>query len=68
MKERAVNHVRHGFESPVWMPGRTFWFAGSVVDFTHLIHVNEWVKFFKCGALECAMYRESLALNTTGGR
>jgi hypothetical protein len=42
--EDPVDHVGHGLESPVGVPGGALGLTRGVVHLTHLVHVNEWIK------------------------
>ena len=40
----TVDHVGHGFEPPMWMPGCAFGLTGRVVHRAHLVHMHERIK------------------------
>ena len=45
--EGPVDHVSHGLKASVGMPRCPLRLAGGVVDFTHLVHVDERVKLLE---------------------
>ena len=61
MAELAVNHVGHCFEATVGMPGCSLGFTWRVLNFTHLIEMNEWVEEREVNAGEGAANRESFS-------
>jgi hypothetical protein len=60
--ERAVDHVGHGLETAVRMPGSALRLTGRVVHLAHLVHVDERVEQAQVHAGERAPDREALAL------
>ena len=67
MLEGAVDHVGHGLEAPMGVPGRALGFAGGVLHLAHLVHVDEGVELGDRHAGEGAPYRETFAFETTRG-
>jgi hypothetical protein len=65
--EDPVDHVCHGLEPAVRMPGRALGLAGRVVDLAHLVHVDERVELAEVDASERAPDRESLSLESGRG-
>ena len=65
MQERALDHVGDGLETAVGMPRRALGLAGSVVDLTHLVHVDERVEVGLGDAGEGAANGEALALESS---
>ena len=59
----AVDHVGHGLEAAMRMPGRALRFARSVLHLTHLIHVNEGIQQPLVEPIEGAAHGEPLALD-----
>jgi hypothetical protein len=57
-----VDHVRDGLEAAVGMPGRALGFAGRVLDFAHLVHVNDRVEGGQVDARKRTTHREPLTL------
>ncbi len=65
--ERPVDHVGHGLEAAVRMPGRALRLARGVFDLPHLVHVDERVEVGEIHARERATDREALALEAPRG-
>ena len=63
----AIDHVRHGFEAAVGMPGRALWFTGGVLDRSHLVQVDERVEQRHIDTGERAPNGESLTLEAARG-
>jgi hypothetical protein len=63
VQEGALDHVGHGLEATVGVPRGALRFARSVVDLTHLIHVDKGVEIGRVDAGEGPTYRKPLALN-----
>ena len=66
--ERAVDHVRHGLEPPVRVPGRALRLARRVLHLAHLVQMDERVELCQVDAVERAADREPLALQPGRGR
>jgi hypothetical protein len=64
--EGAVDHVGHGLEAAVGMPGRAPGLARGVVDLTHLVHVDEGIDVGLGHAGEGPAHRKTLALVAGG--
>ena len=62
MLEGAVDHVGHGLEAAVRVPGGALGLARRVLDLAHLVHVDERVEVGQVDAGEGAADREALAL------
>ena len=61
--ERPVDHVRHGLEAPVRVPGGALGLAGGVLDGTHVVEQQERVGERQVHAGERPAYDEALALD-----
>ncbi len=69
VQKRAFDHVGDGLKASVRMPRCALGLAGSVIDFAHLVHVNEGVELRQVDAGEGSPNGKTLALNTPrGGR
>ena len=66
--EDAVEHVGHGLEAAVRVPGRALRLARRVLDLAHLVEVDERVEVLEVGARERAADGETLALEARRGR
>ena len=62
VRELSVDHVGHGFEPAMRMPGRPFGLTWPVVDSPHLIHMDERIERGQRDAREGTMDREAFAL------
>ena len=60
--EGAVDHVGHGLEAPVGMPGRALRLTGRVLDLAHLVHVHEGIETIEGDAGEGPVHREAFPL------
>src|SRR5688572_11386398 len=65
--EGAIDHVGDGLEPAMRMPRRALWFARRVVDFTHLVEVDERVKILERDTGEGAADREPLPFEALRG-
>ena len=68
MGEGAVDHVGHGLEAPVRMPGRPLGLTRCVVDLPHLVHVHEGIELRQAHAGEGPPYGETLPFEAGGRR
>ena len=67
--KRAVDHVGHGLETTVRVPGRALGLAWCVLDLSHLVHMDERVDVGQVDSGERAADRKALALEPVrGGR
>ncbi len=64
MLEDAVDHVGDGLEPAMGMPRRALRFAGRVLDFPHLVEMDERIEVLEVDAGERAPDREPLPLET----
>ncbi len=60
--ERAVDDVRDRLKAPVRVPGRSLGLARRVLDFAHLIEVDERVELAEIHAGERSAHREPVTL------
>src|SRR5205807_2504015 len=58
--EGAVDHVGHGLEPAVRVPGGSLRLARTVLDLTHLVHVNEGIEMALVHSVEGAPNRKAL--------
>ena len=50
MLEGPVDHVGHRLEAPVGMPGGAFGLTRGVLDFAHLVEMDEWIELVEGNA------------------
>jgi hypothetical protein len=62
MLEDAIDHVGDGLKAPVRVPRSPLGLARGIVHFTHLIHVNEWIKGWEIHTRESPAHWEALTL------
>ncbi len=67
MLEDAVDHVRDGLETAVWMPRRALGLAGRVLHLAHLIEMDEWIQVLERDAGECPPNGEALPFHAVRG-
>jgi hypothetical protein len=58
----SVDHVSHGFESAMRMPGGALRLTGRILHLAHLVHVHERIQLRQWHSRESAMHRKTLAL------
>ena len=58
----AVDHVRDGLEASMWVPRRALRLARGVLDFSHLVEVDERVEIGQVDASEGSPDWETLTL------
>ena len=64
VQEGAFHHVGHCFESTVWVPRGSFGLTGTIVNLTHLIHVDEGVEVGDIDSREGSSDWKAFALET----
>ncbi len=69
MLEGAVDHVGHRLETTMGMPGGAFGLSRRILDFTHLVEMDERIELVEGDAGERSPDRKSLAFKSAlGGR
>ena len=66
VQELPVDQIRESLKAAVWVPGCSLGFTGCVFNFTHLVHVNKWIKVALLDHGECAAHRKALTFMALG--
>jgi hypothetical protein len=62
----AIDHIGYGLEAAVGMPWGTLGLAWSVLDFSHLVHMNKWIEIGCAYSGEGAAYWEAFSFVSLG--
>jgi hypothetical protein len=67
MVEGTINDVGHGFESAVRVPGSALGLSRSIVNLSHLIHVNKGIELLRRDSRKSPAYWKAFTLKSLRG-